>query len=183
MSPMKLSHVVFQTNHKARMRDWYCALLGAHVVFENEPLCFIAFDHEHHRVAFVDKTALTPRTANTATLHHVAFGFDSLDALLLKYVELRDKQIRPVAKTQHGMTTSLYYRDPDGNLAELMIENFATPEQATAYMNGAEFSATAGTGGVPFNPEAMLEARRGGVGPAELTTLAWARASAHQVGN
>ena len=33
---------------------------------------------------------------------------------------------------QHGVTTSLYYEDPDGNFAEMQIDNFATPGEAIA---------------------------------------------------
>ena len=35
------------------MRNWYCALLDARVVFENDLLCFMTFDDEHHRVALL----------------------------------------------------------------------------------------------------------------------------------
>ena len=61
MPPTKLAHVVFQTNRMAEMRDWYCAVLGGHVIYENPHLCFVTYDDEHHRVAFVDFGPLTPR--------------------------------------------------------------------------------------------------------------------------
>jgi hypothetical protein len=32
------------------------------------------------------------------------------------------------------MTTSLYYADPDGNQIELQVDNFATPEEGTAFI-------------------------------------------------
>ena len=71
----------------------------------------------------------------------MAFTFDDLDSLLDRYQELGRARIRPVAPVQHGPTTSLYYRDPDGNHVELLIDNFATPEEVTAYLEGPEVDA------------------------------------------
>jgi catechol-2,3-dioxygenase len=61
MPPTKLAHVVFQTNNLGAMRDWYCRVLGGHVVYENPRLSFVTYDDEHHRVAFVDFGPLRPR--------------------------------------------------------------------------------------------------------------------------
>jgi hypothetical protein len=49
----KFAHVVLQTSKLTEMRDWYCALLAGHVVFESGPLSFVTFDEEHHRIAFL----------------------------------------------------------------------------------------------------------------------------------
>ena len=51
-SPVKLAHIVYRTADHERMAKWYCDLLEAKVVFQNDFLAFIAYDEEHHRVAF-----------------------------------------------------------------------------------------------------------------------------------
>ena len=61
MPPTKLAHLVYQTNRMAEMRDWYCAVLGARVIYEDKHLSFATYDDEHHRVAFLDFGPLTPR--------------------------------------------------------------------------------------------------------------------------
>lgn len=62
MARPKFAHVVLQTSQKAQMRDWYCTVLDAHVVFENELLCFLTFDEEHHRIALLSPPVkLDPR--------------------------------------------------------------------------------------------------------------------------
>ena len=61
MPPTKLAHLVYQTNRMAEMRDWYCAVLGARVVYEDKHLSFVTYDDEHHRVAFLDFGPLAPR--------------------------------------------------------------------------------------------------------------------------
>jgi hypothetical protein len=55
------------------------------------------------------------------------------------YVRLRDRGIRPFFCVNHGPTTSMYYRDPDGNRVELQIDNFATAEEGQAWMHSEAF--------------------------------------------
>jgi catechol-2,3-dioxygenase len=169
----KFAHIVFQTGQPREMIDWYCTVLDAHVVYEDEGLCFITFDDEHHRVAFLKAPVpLDRKTPATASMHHAAYTFANIDDLLDRYVELRDKDIRPAVCVAHGVTTSMYYRDPDGNMVELQIDRFAEPSQATAYMNGPEYAAD--SVGPAFDAEQLLEARRAGAGVEELSDRAWA---------
>ena len=62
----KFAHVVFQTGQPNQMRDWYCAVLDGHVVYQDEALCFITYDDEHHRVALLSP----PVRVATQTSHH-----------------------------------------------------------------------------------------------------------------
>jgi catechol-2,3-dioxygenase len=169
----KFAHVVFQTGQLDTMRSWYCTLLDAHVVFEGQGLSFITYDDEHHRVAFVQPPVpLEAKTPVTAAVHHTAYTFPDLDALLERYSELKVQGVTPAVPIQHGVTTSLYYRDPDGNFVELQVDNFDTPEAATAYMMGPEY--TANPVGVGFSPDLMVEERRNGTPADRMLTRAWA---------
>jgi catechol 2,3-dioxygenase-like lactoylglutathione lyase family enzyme len=169
------AHVVFQTGQLAKMKQWYLDLLNGHVVYEGHNLCFMTHDEEHHRIALLQPPEPLERKApNAAWMHHVAYTFASLEALFQRYVELKEKGIEPAMPIQHGVTTSLYYEDPDGNFVELQVDNFVTPDQATAYMYGPEFDGDAI--GPAFSPEALLASLRVGVPAAELTTRAWALA-------
>lgn len=168
----KFAHVVFQTSQAKEMRDWYCAVLDAHVVYEDANLTFITFDEEHHRIALLNSpTPLQRKTSAIATMHHAAYTFDHLDDLLSRYESLRDKGITPAVCIAHGVTTSMYYQDPDGTFVEMQVDNFAEPAEATAYMNGPEYAAD--SVGPAFDPQAMLEARRAGAEVDELTNRAW----------
>ncbi|MGW8813452.1 VOC family protein [Gordonia terrae] len=172
---LHLAHVVLQTAQVAAMRDWYCTVLDAHVVFENGPLCFITFDDEHHRIAFKQLADSGPRTASTPGLHHTAFNLPSLQELSSRYTSLESRGILPARSIQHGVTTSLYYEDPDGNAVELEVDNFSTPEAATDYMEGAEY---AGDPLGPFyDPRALVRALSDGVAEAEIMTRQWALAN------
>ncbi len=168
----KFAHVVYQTAQAKAMRDWYCAVLDGHVVYEDETLTFITFDDEHHRVALLHPPIpMQAKTELTAAAHHTAYTFAGLDDLLARYVLLRDGGITPAVCISHGVTTSLYYCDPDGNFVEMQIDVFERPEDATAYMHGAEYAAD--SVGPAFDPEKMLEARRAGAGVEELCNRAW----------
>ena len=169
------AHVVFQTGQLEKMKQWYVQLLDGHVVYEGHNLCFMTHDGEHHRVALVQPPEPLERKApNAAWMHHVAYTFASLEELFQRYVELKDKGVVPAMPVQHGVTTSLYYEDPDGNFVEMQVDNFPTPEQSTAYMFGPEFDGDAI--GPWFSPEALLAGLRAGVPAADLTTRAWALA-------
>jgi catechol-2,3-dioxygenase len=119
----KLAHIVLQTGQLPVLRDWYLKVLDAHVVLENDMLSFMTFDEEHHRLAMVQLPQPVPRTSMTVGLAHSAYTFGSLDSLLTKYAALKEVGIQPHVPVQHGPTTSLYYRDPDGNMVELQIDN------------------------------------------------------------
>jgi catechol-2,3-dioxygenase len=168
----KFAHVVYQTGQARAMRDWYCTVLDGHVVYENAALTFITFDDEHHRVALLHPPLpIAAKTPGTAAVHHTAYTFAGIDELLERYEVLRDKGIRPAVCVAHGVTSSMYYRDPDGNFVELQIDAFPDPEEATAYMRGPEYDADAV--GPAFDPEEMLRRRRNGATAAELSTRAW----------
>lgn len=168
-----LAHLVLQTTQLPMMRDWYLEVLDAHVVYENQMLVFMTFDDEHHRLAIAQMPGLAPRTPTTVGLSHSAYTFDDLGQLLEKYEQLSLTGIQPHLPVQHGVTTSIYYRDPDGNLVELQIDNFATPDEATAYMQEAEYGAD--PAGPSFEPDIMLSALRSGTPESVLRTRAWAR--------
>jgi catechol-2,3-dioxygenase len=61
----KFAHVVFQTSQPETMRDWYCQLLDAHVVYEDGGLAFITFDEEHHRIALIKSPVRLERKTPT----------------------------------------------------------------------------------------------------------------------
>jgi catechol-2,3-dioxygenase len=113
------------------------------------------------------------RTPTTVGMAHSAYTFGTLDDLMRKYQQLKAFGIAPRVPVQHGVTTSLYYRDPDGNMVELQIDNFPTPDQATDYMNGPEY--TTDPIGPSFDPDALVEALAAGTPQSDLISREWAK--------
>jgi catechol-2,3-dioxygenase len=165
-SPKKLAHVVFRTGRLPEMRDWYCTVLEARVAFGNDFVAFITYDDEHHRVAFANLGATEQPAANARGLEHVAFTYEGLGDLLDTYERLKGLGVTPYWTINHGPTTSLYYRDPDGNQVELQIDNCSLAE-ADAFVRSPVFQRN--PIGVEFDADTLLARFRSGVPVAELT--------------
>jgi catechol-2,3-dioxygenase len=177
-SPKKLSHLVLQTNRRQEMIDWYCKVLGADLLYQNKFIAFISYDDEHHRVAFVDPGPLadkapsegkTARAGGEVGLHHVAFTFDPLD-LADHYEALKAKGIQPHRCVNHGMTTSMYYYDPDRNQVELLFDNFYTAREGREYMTSRS-EGDKNPVGIDFDPDEMVARIRKGLDLTELTKI------------
>ncbi|KAJ5772294.1 hypothetical protein N7520_002823 [Penicillium odoratum] len=160
LRPSGLAHVVFRTANIKLMVDFWSNFLGAERVFENEYIAFLRYDEEHHRVAIINDESTGPRSATAAGLHHVAFTYDILQGLL-KAWELREKLgIKPTWCVNHGPTTSVYYKDPDGNGIETQVDNFDTVEEATEFMTSNSFREN--PIGTDFEPGELLCQLRAG---------------------
>lgn len=126
------------------MVDFYINLLQAEPVHQTSNITFLRYDGEHHRIAIIHAPEYLAKTRGEhhAEVDHLAFTYANLTELAHTYLALkgRGQPILPVWSVNHGPTTSLYYRDPDGNKIELQVDNFDTPEEADAYMKGPLFA-------------------------------------------
>ena len=78
--------------------------------------------------------------------------------------------IRPHRCVNHGMTTSMYYYDPDRNQVELLVDNFATAAEGQDYMRRRSAS-DKNPVGIDFDPEEMVERVRAGLRTEELVNI------------
>jgi hypothetical protein len=60
--------------------------------------------------------------------------------LLSTYRRLKAAGKLPHWPISHGVTTSMYYRDPDNNRVELQIDNFATSAELDGYFHSRTFA-------------------------------------------
>ena len=93
-------------------------------------------DQAKHRLALLTAPALRddPDKLTHTGMHHIGFEYGSLDALLDTYERLKAEGHTPHACLDHGMTTSFYSVDPDGNSVELQSDNFGGDwAQSTAH--------------------------------------------------
>jgi catechol 2,3-dioxygenase-like lactoylglutathione lyase family enzyme len=154
VSPTKLAHFVLVTRDMRRLRDWYLTVLQGRVVYEDPILSFVTYDDEHHRIAIAALPGTEERELGLRVgLHHIAFTYGDLGALLQTYRRLKEGGIVPYWTINHGPTTSMYYRDPDGNRVELQVDNFADAEEATEFMR-QHFAEN--PIGILFEPEELI---------------------------
>jgi catechol-2,3-dioxygenase len=159
ISPVKLARIVIRTPRYADSIAWWSTVLGAEVRHQNDFLCFLTYDDEHHRLAIVSMPHLAENDRKAAGLEHVAFTHADLDALLSTYERLAKKGIMPIAPIHHGMTLSMYYADPDGNQVELQVDAM-NPAEAEAFMASDVFAAN--PIGIKFDPADLVARRAGG---------------------
>jgi 2,4-dichlorophenol 6-monooxygenase len=159
--PAKLAHVVLRTSDRFdEMCDWYRDLLNAEFVHRDPMTCFMTYDDEHHRVAVIRVPDAQERPAGTVGVEHFAFTYSSLSDLLENYARLKQQGTTPMIAINHGMTTSIYYEDPDRNRLELQVDNFDTPEAIEGFFKSGVMNAN--PVGVRFNPDDLLARLRAG---------------------
>ena len=154
-----LAHFVLRVSDLKKSIAWYEAVLGMKVVHDAGNLAFFTYDDEHHRLAMVETPTPAAEhekgTFGPPGLDHVAYTLESIEDLLITYKRLKQADILPVWPINHGLTTSIYYADPDGNRVEFQVENLATKEELNAYMASDAFAEN--PIGVGFDPDKLLE--------------------------
>ncbi len=103
----------------------------------------------------------------------MAFEYPSLHDLLDTYLRLKDAGIRPHAALDHGITTSFYYVDPDGNSVELQSDNFGDWARSSVFVRTAPAFA-ANPIGRNIDPEQLVAARAAGASPDDIHRRAYA---------
>ncbi len=155
-APTKFAHVVYQTHRFEKMIDWYTQVFEATVRHRDDKLAFLSYDDEHHRMAFLNlgpaENGSPPKKAGGVGVHHVAYTWKDLGELVDTYKRLKSYGVLPAAPIRHGLTLSLYYQDPDGNMMEFQIDAL-DPQASDEFMRGPAFAAN--PVGEPFDPEEL----------------------------
>jgi catechol-2,3-dioxygenase len=144
-APTKFAHVVYNTHRYDEMIDWYVKVFEARIQHRDQRLAFLTYDDEHHRFAFANlgplpEDAPQPRLGRGAGVNHVAYTWSDLGQFVELYTRLKGYGIVPVRPVKHGITLSMYYGDPDGNLMEFQID-VMDPDTANAFMASPAFDA------------------------------------------
>jgi catechol 2,3-dioxygenase-like lactoylglutathione lyase family enzyme len=166
VAPAKFAHAVLATKQFQPMVEWYCTVLSAEVVHQNAMLAFLTYDDEHHRIAIAAMPGLADKARHSVGLDHLAYTYANLGDLVFTYERLKRAGIMPAVTINHGPTTSMYYRDPDGNRVELQIDNFDTVEELKGFFQSDAMAQN--PIGVNFNPDELARDYHAGVPEAEL---------------
>jgi catechol 2,3-dioxygenase len=159
-----LHHVTFKTSRLDEMIDWYGRVIGARVQFRDETAAWLTNDDANHRVAFLAVPGLgdDPEKRNHTGMHHSGFECGSFDELMATYDRLKSEGIRPAFCLDHGLTTSIYYRDPEGNYVEMQCDSFGDWAQSGEFIRRSpEFAKN--PIGYAFDPEKINQAHRAGI--------------------
>ena len=89
-----LHHVTIKTSRLQEMVDWYKALIGVEVNFQDANNAWTTNDAANHRIAFLSVPGLehdADKVKHTG-MHHSAFEYDSFDDLMSTYERLRGEK-------------------------------------------------------------------------------------------
>lgn len=165
--PKEFVHFVIKTNRFEEQIDFYLNFLNGWTVFKSDDAAFLTYDNEHHRLAIANGRGQLPEANPRAVgLEHLSYAYHTLGDLLANYLRLKEVGIHPYWCINHGPTTSLYYRDLDGNQIETQVDNFDTVSQLIAYFGTDEYREN--FLGVQFDPDTLVELYRNGTPEKEL---------------
>lgn len=158
-----LHHVTLKTSRLREMVDWYKILVGVEVTFQDANNAWTSNDGANHRIAFLSVPGLEDDAAKTRHngMHHSAFEYGSFDDLMSSYGRLQGEGILPTFCLDHGMTISLYYRDPEGNHVELQSDSFGDWKRSTEFMRTSK-DFQSNPIGTFFDPEKVFQAYKAG---------------------
>lgn len=162
-------HVTFKTSRLAEMVAWYGTVVGARPTFQDANNAWTTNDEANHRVAFLSAPGLgdDPDKRSHNGIHHSAFEYESFADLMSSYARLRDEGIQPAFSLDHGMTISIYYKDPEGNFVELQCDSYGDWRQSSEWMRSSPDFASNPIGTF-FDPERVYQDHKAGQGFDEL---------------
>ncbi|HVF36957.1 MAG TPA: VOC family protein [Sphingomicrobium sp.] len=168
MPSLKIGHFGLRTKNVDRAVEWYGRVFGADVRFRNEFAVFMSFDDEHHRLVIWDDGETDDKPDTAAGVDHIGFMCRDPGELAQHYERLKAAGVMPTACANHHFTSSLYYRDPDGNEVEISCDNFTTKQAANDFMKSEAMAAAMvpPSFGGEFDPDELLRLHREGA-PAE----------------
>ena len=131
MPIQRVGHVVLKMRDLDEAKRFYNGVLGMKIADEREDMgVFFRFDDYHHDISVfkVVEDAAAPER-NQVGLAHVAMIADSFESVQTMYQKLKDSGVEGIRTADHGVTKSVYFKDPEGNELEIYCEVPETPWQ------------------------------------------------------
>jgi catechol-2,3-dioxygenase len=146
------------------MIAWYGLVVGATLQFKDAHAAWMTNDTANHRIAFLAVPGLSDDSQKFSHngMHHCAFEYGSFEDLMSSYDRLRKEHIEPAFCLDHGLTISLYYKDPEGNYIELQSDNFSDWQKSGEFMRTSPDFASNPIGTF-FDPAKVFDVFRTGI--------------------
>ena len=135
VKPRRVGHVVLNVSNVEESTRFYTEILGFEISARRDIGTFLTCGKVHHDLAlFQAPEGATPVSRGQIGLNHVAIQVPDMQVLKDTYKRLKDTSVPIDRLTDHGMTSSLYFYDPDGIQLEYFCNNTATPEEGLEIM-------------------------------------------------
>ncbi|TCG07877.1 hypothetical protein BZM27_16095 [Paraburkholderia steynii] len=158
--PLGLSHIVLHVRNIEESHRFWTEVVGLRHVGSRGPtpeqpnaltMRFYVGDRgenkNHHDVALIEMPMLpAPTPESPASFHHLAIAFPGRQPWLDHLAYLQQRGIEFERRVEHGMTHSLYIRDPNGYGIELLYDmpKEVWEDDLNAALNYLEDKPTAG---------------------------------------
>ena len=133
----RIGHVVIKVRNLERSRAFYTEVLGMDVMMEVPGIraVFLANNRrDHHEIALFEVGAEADGLRGKQIgLAHIAFRLRNEEDLRAAYKEFKEKDVPISFTVDHGVTKSVYFRDPDGHELEVYCDN--SPEEMAKFKN------------------------------------------------
>ncbi|HXF65289.1 MAG TPA: VOC family protein [Burkholderiales bacterium] len=122
---LTLSHVGIFVSNLPAMEDFYTRFMGFAVSDrgrrpDGAEIVFLTRDPgEHHQLVLVSGR---PESVGFNVVNQLSFRVDSLATLRALYEGLEHEAVSGIETLTHGNALSVYFRDPEGNRVELLID-------------------------------------------------------------
>ena len=116
---------------------FYTEIIGFQIAKQSETATFLTCGKIHHDLALF-QSRIPYKTKDGLGLNHMALQVEDFDMLTEYHHMLEVNNIKIDRTTDHGMTSSIYLTDPDGNGIELFCNNQENPEEGLALMGSPE---------------------------------------------
>jgi len=125
--PERIAHIVLKVRNLEESKKFYTETLGMQVMKQVPEIkaVFLSFNgRDHHEIALfeIGSKADTPKASQTGMLHF-AMRLRTEEDLVAAYRELKEKGVPVSFTVNHGVSKSVYFRDPDNNELEVYCDN------------------------------------------------------------
>ncbi|CAI8023356.1 Biphenyl-2,3-diol 1,2-dioxygenase 3 [Geodia barretti] len=139
VKPKQVGHLVINVTDVAASTKFYTEVLGFQIAVQRPTATFLTCGDIHHDLAlFQAADDAAPMRKGNVGLNHFAVQVDDFDSLRDLYHTLKDNGVAVDRTTDHGMTGSVYFEDPDGNGIEFYYDKFNNPADGLAEMRRSD---------------------------------------------
>ena len=134
VQPKRIGHVVLNVRDVEASTKFYTDIIGFQIALQKEDATFLTCGTIHHDLALF-KAKQSFRLDDGVGLNHMALQVEDFDMLTKYYDVLKTNHVEIDRTIDHGMTSSIYFEDPDGNGIELFCNNQEDPAEGLAIMS------------------------------------------------
>jgi catechol 2,3-dioxygenase len=138
--PKEIGHLVINVTDVDKSVEFYRDVVGFEITRYRPGIgAFMSCGVIHHNLALSKASPDAPRPQKGQVgLNHFAFKVENYETLQRAYDRFLEAGVVISNITDHGITRSLYFEDPDGLTMELFADGFADQKEGMRYIKSTQ---------------------------------------------